>query len=97
MPGLKQPVLIRAKVLREVAQLFRNTRSFISCLPELECEALDALGGDAWLDNATDVANLILERMGHELAPTERRYDKARRELAKIQPDNALKGSKLKP
>lgn len=94
--ALKQPVLIRDKVAREVALLFRNVGSFVSCLPELEPTALEALGGQEWLENTTDVTNLILERLGHDVPEGERRYDKARRALAKMQPEPPLKGGKAK-
>ncbi len=72
--------------MRGVAELFQRLRSYVSCLPELEPGALEALGGDAWLDNATDVTNLILERLGHDVSAADPRFDRTRRGLAKLAP-----------
>jgi hypothetical protein len=89
---LKQPHLIRDRILRHLHEL----RFQISNLPEFEADALTALGGVPYenADALTDTANVLLTRLGHA-APQVKdpRFDKTRRALAK----KTLKGPRGEP
>lgn len=77
---LHQPTLIRDRIIRQL----RDLRVHISYLPIHEQSALEALEGPRWLENMTEIANFILEKLGG--APPEvkePRFGKTHRALAK--------------
>ena len=76
---MKQPTLIRGRIER----LLRDLRVHISMLPEREEVALLALEGPQALDNITEIANFIMAKLGHSCTPSEPRFDKTRRAMAK--------------
>lgn len=79
---MKQPNLIRDRIIRHLHEL----RMQISQLPELEHDALMALGGQPYNnpEALTEMANLLLARLGNA-PPTvkDARFDKTRRRITK--------------
>ena len=79
---MKQPNLIRDRIIRHLHEL----RVQISQLPELEHDALMALGGYPYNnpEALTEMANILLARLG-AAQPTVKdpRFDKTRRKIAK--------------
>lgn len=58
---MKQVTLIRGYTLRKLKEL----RMFISCLPEREEEALQAMNGPEGVKTAAAIADYVLEQLGH--------------------------------
>lgn len=82
---MKQPNLVRDRLFKHLHEL----RIQLTQLPELEHEALMALGGYPYSDPEalTETVNVILRRLGHDPGtPKEPRFDKTRRALAKKMP-----------
>ena len=82
---MKQVTLIRDRLIRHCHEL----RIQISMLPELEPDALLALGGIPYTypENLAATVDVILRALGHEEGkPKEARFDKTRRAVAKAPP-----------
>lgn len=82
---MRQPALVRDRIIRHLHEL----RVQLQQLPEVEHEALAALGGVPYqdLDQLTATVNLLMQRLGHDTGtPKEPRFDKTRRALAKKTP-----------
>lgn len=79
---LKQPVLIRERVLVLTIELMRRLHAYTSCLPEFEADVLPILEHPKQFDTAAEIAQAIMARLNGEAAPI-KRFDKTRRALAK--------------
>lgn len=80
---MKHPGIIRDRVLARVVDMLEHLRIQVSLLPETEVDVLRLIERPAQYDLAVHVCNVVMERLGHTTAPSEPRFDKTRRLLAK--------------
>ena len=84
---VKQPVIIRDRVLSLTVEMIRRLHAFVSALPQFEGEVLLKLESPAQFDTATAIANSIMAKLGAELSKAQDpRFDKTRRALRKKMP-----------
>lgn len=83
---MKHPGLIRDRVLARVVDMLEHLRIQVSLLPETEVDVLRLIERPAQYDLAVHVCNVVMERLGHTTAPSEPRFDKTRRAMAKKNP-----------
>lgn len=79
---IRQPVLLRARVLSLTVELMQRLHAYISWLPEKESDVLPILEHPKQFDTAAEIAQAIMARLNGEVAPIDR-FNKTRRALAK--------------
>lgn len=82
---IRQPVLIRDRVLSLTVEFMRRLHSYVSALPEFEADVLPILESPRQFDTAADIAQSIMGKLNGETQPVNR-FDKTRRALAKKTP-----------
>lgn len=80
---IRQPTLIRDRVLARVIDMLEHLRIQVSMLAETEYDVLKVIERPQQYDIAVDLSNYLMARLGHTAAPSEPRFDKTRRALAK--------------
>jgi len=90
---IRQPTVVRDRVLADVLHMFRHLYTMLTLLPETEVDVLLALEQPHVNDLAVEITNTLmakfgspLTRPGHQSKPKEPRFDKTRRRLAKKTP-----------
>lgn len=83
---IKQPGAVRDLVVSDVDHMSRHLHATLTMRDPTEHDALTALEDPQRQGFIVDVANFVLARFGHVTQPSEPRYDKARRALAKKTP-----------
>lgn len=90
---IKNPNIVRDRVLADVVYMFKHLYSMLTFLPETEIDVLLQLEHPQVHDLAIEVTNILMAKFGHDTNPKEARYDKTRRRLAK----KTLKGPRGEP
>jgi hypothetical protein len=91
---IKQPALVRDRILSDVAFMLRALYTRLTLLPDTEHDVLIELQSPKDRDLAIEITNLLMGKCGHQTS-AENRFDKTRRALAKKQPKNRGFKSKL--
>jgi|SRR5208282_5281987 len=82
---IRQPNLIRDRVLSLTVELMRRLHAYTSALPEFEADVLPILEHPRQFDTAAEIAQSIMAKLNGETQPINR-FDKTRRALAKKMP-----------
>lgn len=80
---MKQPVLVRDRLLQRVVDMLEHFRIQVSMFSDTEIDVMRAVERPNQYDLAVDVTNYLMGRLGHVTAPSEPRFDKTRRAMAK--------------
>lgn len=84
--GGTRPGMIRDRVLARTVDMLEHLRIQLSMLSEIDFDVQRKLERPQQYDLAVEVANYVMEKLGHETAPVEPRFDKTRRAMAKKNP-----------
>ena len=80
---MRHPNLIRDELLAGVSQMLERVRIRIGMYASDELDVLRLLEKPQQYDLTVSVTNNLMECLGHVTAPSEPRFDKTRRALAK--------------
>lgn len=80
---MKQPTMVRDRVLAGVQDMLEHLRVRLTLLPQTEVDVLKRIERPQQFDLAVEVANHLMDRLGHSTQPTQARFDKTRRRLTK--------------
>ena len=80
---MRHPATIRAELLTSVAQMLERLRIRIGMYASDELDVLCKLEQPQQYDLTVDVTNHIMGQFGHITAPSNPKFDKTRRALAK--------------
>jgi hypothetical protein len=82
---IRQPNLIRDRVMSLTVELMRRLHAYTSALPEFEADVLPILEHPRQFDTAAEIAQSIMQKLNGETTPINR-FDKTRRAMRKKLP-----------
>lgn len=80
---IKQPSMVRDRVMSDVVHMVKHLYSMLTLLPMTEVDVLRALDGERGDALIVDLTNRVMAHCGHDAAPSQPRFDKTRRKLKK--------------
>lgn len=80
---MRNPTLIRDRVLARTLDMLEHLRIQVSCLAEPDREVLQKLERPQQYDLGVTLADRLMELLGHVTTPSEPRFNKTRRQLTK--------------
>lgn len=76
---IKQPSMVRARLLKLLNDTLFAFRTHISMMPELESDVLNGLEPVERMNLTVELTDVVLAKFGHVQAPKEPRFSKTRR------------------